>query len=846
MVAAVMAVPAQAVLQRTGPVEPSHGFPKWYQDATGLALEFCAPTTASDLVAGLCAVLPGIAPDGLDPNNLPEVFPGNFSLEHFYYLLTTTLPTSGLDKKSRLPVSGAGRFVFVNGLEATFNTPVPEAGQQITFNRWRARMDNLACSGNFTFYTPSRAPKTVAGVAGGRIADTEDIGIGPGFDGALTGSVGPFFLRATIPGGAASPLVRGADGKQYLSAGDLGSITGSLQTNPFKGSTLAYIPPEIRAMATTNYVMVVGPGVLSGNCASTEAAYAISNLQVLGRINSNPIPTRTNVDRATYRALDSNGDGVPDRFQIGGWAHAVQEVGRPEPVLGLSLNKGDPADAANTTPEVAMIKLGVAAPAAAPGTVATPRFIYFNGVVQPAVSGRISPAYTHAKVRTTTDSPATSVNVPLVDELRVVAANYNATTKVLTVTADSGALLGAATPAATSAGTFACSDPCLTLDNDGLPEKDAAGVAIDYKMKIAQGAKTALASITIPNVITAPAYVTVRSSAGGWDRQQVMYLGAAAGTAVFQPDSVSTQMNLPVLANVLANDVGVAAVPNLLICTAATGGTCGLPSAIATCIVGTASSSCTAQGGRLAIANNIVTYTPRANVGGIADSFYYQAATVLGGTLRQKVTVNIGALNGLPDARDDLGNAAVVGRPLTINVTANDFAVAGVDRATMRLTVQPFNQATGVPAPGSAVFVDDKLVFTPPAAGAWQMSYTFTDRVGMVADPGVVTVNAVGTEVITIQRARWTLPRAPNLGTLAVNGTDNIAQGQILQLWIPAAGTVGCTRPGNAAGGDVPIGQVVVGAGGAYDFGAIPLATRPTAVYVYSADFGGCTQVNVQ
>ena len=50
----------------------------------------------------------------------------------------------------------------------------------------------------------SRLDEIIGGI-GGRIADTEDIGIGPGFAGALTGSVGPFFLRATIPGGAASP-----------------------------------------------------------------------------------------------------------------------------------------------------------------------------------------------------------------------------------------------------------------------------------------------------------------------------------------------------------------------------------------------------------------------------------------------------------------------------------------------------------------------------------------------------------------------------------------------------------------------------------------------------------------
>jgi hypothetical protein len=124
----------------------------------------------------------------------------------------------------------------------------------------------------------------------------------------------------------------------------------------------------------------------------------------------------------------------------------------------------------------------------------------------------------------------------------------------------------------------------------------------------ATGAKSALATVAIPNVTTPPGFVTVRSSAGGWDRQQVMYLGAAAGTALFQPDSASTAMNLPAIIDVLANDIGVAPAPTLQICTTATGGTCGTPSATATCTVGTTTTSCTAQGGKLAIANNRVTY----------------------------------------------------------------------------------------------------------------------------------------------------------------------------------------------------------------------------------------------
>ena len=836
--------PAHAVLQRTGPVDPSHGFPAWYQDSNGLALEFCSPTEMVDLNAGICAILPAAPPAGL--TTLPEVFPDNFSLEHFYYLLDSVLTTAGLDKKTGTPVAGAGRFKFINGVEASFNSPTPEAGQHIAFNRWRVRVDNLACSGNFTFYTPSRLPKTIAAVAGGRIADTEDIGIGAGFDGALTGSVGPFLLRATTPGGTAAPFVAGADGKQYLSLGTQGAITGSTQTNPFQGSTLGYIPPEIRTMGATNYVMVVGPGITTGNCAATEAVYSTNNFSVFGRVNTAPIVSRSVTERATYRVVDSNADGTPDRFQVGAWASALQEVGRPLPVLALSLNKGDPADAVNATAELSMLSLPVAQAAPAPGTMATPKFIYFNGVIQPTVAGRVSPAYSHARIRTTTDSPPSIVNVPLVDELRVTAANYNANTKVLTVTADSGALLIAASPATQTAGTAVCSDPCLTLDNYGLPMTDASGLPIDYKMKIAATSKLSVATVSIPNVLSAPAFVTVRSSAGGWDRQQVMYLGAATGTAAFQSDAASTQMNLKVDVDVLANDIGVADKPNLMVCTASSGGTCAVPSATATCTVGTVTTSCTSAGGKLAIANNQINYTPRANFGGSTDKFYYQAATVLGGSQRQEVKINIGSLSGLPDARDDLGNSAVVGKPVTIDLVANDFAAGGINLDTLRITAVPCNMTIGQCVADSAVFPAGlgKLVFTPPFAGNWTMAYSFTDTLGVTADPGVVTVNALSSEVLTVTRALWKAGKAPALGTVSVNGTVNIAQGQTLQLRVPngATGASGCNAPLLGT----PIGSALVGANGAYDFGSIAQALRPATVYVYSPTFGACTQVTVQ
>ncbi|MCX7153039.1 MAG: hypothetical protein NT115_11080 [Proteobacteria bacterium] len=833
--------PAQAVLQRVGPVDPATGYPAWYQDANGMALELCAPTTQADLLTGICFLTPVEVPV------LPEVMPTQWSQEHFYYYTSVVMNVASATPGVTTPLK------VLMGLEASFTTATPQAGQQVTFARWRVMAPQaqagMACPGNFTVYSPHRAPKTIPLAAGARLFDTEDIGIGPDFNGALNGAVGPFAMRAATPGGIAAPFATGADGKKYLSAGDLGPITGSGLANPFyNGATVPAfaIPPEIRAMPKTNYFLVSGPGIASGNCATQEAVWSINDIAVIGRVNTTAIASRTNIDRATYRAVDSNADGTPDRFQIGAWANAVQEVNRPEPLVGLSLNKGDPADLVNSTPEVAMLKTPVVntAPVVA-GQVPTPKFNFFNGVIQPTVAGQPGPAYGYARVRTTTDVPATVVNVPLTDELRITSANYNATTKVLTVSADSGAFLSSPTPT-TQTATVGCSTPCLTLDTYGLPAATALGVAQDFKLKVATTSKFALGTVTLANVQVPPAFVTVRSSAGGIDSAQTMYLGAAAGTASFQPDTASIPMNVPAFVDVLANDIGVAAVPNLQVCTTGpTGGTCGVPSATVACTAGVASTSCTAQGGRLLINGNVITYSPPANRGGISDTFWYQAATVLGTTQRQLVTVNIGLLNGLPDARDDLGNTGVANLPLTIDVLANDFAPAGVDLATLRIVTNgdPFDTVTGAKAVGSAVFAGGKMVFTAPYAGNWNMFYTFNDRAGIVADQGVVAVTAIGAEVIT-PRAVWKAGKAPALGTVSVNGTVNIAQGQTLQLFSSTSAVAGCNAP-TATAGALNLGTTGVVAGGAFDFGAIPLAVKPLSVWVYSPAFGGCSQITV-
>ena len=167
--AVVLAQPALAVLQRVGPVDPATGYPAWYQDANGLAVELCIPTTQADLVAGICFVTPAEVPV------LPEVMPTNWSQEHFYYFTSAVMNVASATPGVTTP------HKVLTGVEASFNTPAPEAGQQITFARWRVQAPQanagMACAGTFTIYSPHRAPKIIPLAAGARLFDTEDIGI---------------------------------------------------------------------------------------------------------------------------------------------------------------------------------------------------------------------------------------------------------------------------------------------------------------------------------------------------------------------------------------------------------------------------------------------------------------------------------------------------------------------------------------------------------------------------------------------------------------------------------------------------------------------------------------------
>src|SRR4051812_11864098 len=181
---------ASAQLARFGPIDPTNGFPTWYQDTTGLTLDHCLPQSQAEMT---WCLLPPI-PNG----NPPEVFPTNWSIENFYADATAGGTQQGVGIKLVLDLESS----FANG----FNV-VP--GDQVVFARTRVKISPLPFNGTYTVYTPLGKFVFDNQLAGDRIFFTEDIGLaGVGdFSKALGGRMGPFLLPSATPGGQEVPPI---------------------------------------------------------------------------------------------------------------------------------------------------------------------------------------------------------------------------------------------------------------------------------------------------------------------------------------------------------------------------------------------------------------------------------------------------------------------------------------------------------------------------------------------------------------------------------------------------------------------------------------------------------------
>ncbi|MFL5290455.1 MAG: hypothetical protein ACJ79U_02965, partial [Myxococcales bacterium] len=276
--------PVHAALERVGPINPDPkvgSFPAWYQDKTGLAIEFCAPSTQAEVDGGYCNVLTGdVFP--------PEVFPTNFFDEHFYF-------AAGADLT---PASG-GKALLVLAVESAFNAGVAP-GEQITFSRIRIKMTNIPVTGTYRVIHPYGEDSfdMEAGSARG-IFSTDDVGIGAigDFSGALASRLGPFLLASDTPGGAElAPVAGPVPGKLY--------IADPARIGPVTGSALPEFTDSTGKLRNHNIFRIEGPAgsALGGVNAdgSTIDFIETTDFSLIGRVFTETMPGRVTVDRASY------------------------------------------------------------------------------------------------------------------------------------------------------------------------------------------------------------------------------------------------------------------------------------------------------------------------------------------------------------------------------------------------------------------------------------------------------------------------------------------------------------------------------------------------------------------
>lgn len=150
------------------------GFPAWYRDKKGVALDQCFTDAVSPDPGALGATL--CAP--LFPN--PVAFPGNWGPELFYS-----------SAAAQMTLAGGQPALLVLALEGSYTTVVPKVGDETVFSRIRVRARTLP-DGMYRVTHPYGVEVLYA--QNGKGVDwTRDIGFAPQmFDLSLNGDIAPF------------------------------------------------------------------------------------------------------------------------------------------------------------------------------------------------------------------------------------------------------------------------------------------------------------------------------------------------------------------------------------------------------------------------------------------------------------------------------------------------------------------------------------------------------------------------------------------------------------------------------------------------------------------------------
>jgi hypothetical protein len=510
LVLLAVALPAaHAGLARVGPISPANGYPAWYQDKTGVTVDFCSPLNASELAGGWCLLLTG-------DTTAPEVFPTSFFDEHFYW-------SAGANASV-----GTTKALLVMALEGAFGGGPVLAGDQMVFARLRIVVNPVPASGDYTVYTPFGKFDFPGLIAGGRLFFTEDIGLVPGdFTQALNGRIGPFLLPSAVPGGAEMPPLTAANPTPDTDPAHFG---GAFAPTTYPGTGKSYIADPARIGPITGSPLpdfVTAGGARNPNIFRVEGPGFVAettDFALSGRLFEGAIAGQLSVSRASYART-----ATTRKVDVYATAAPAAQPRIPASAAQASVPTTLAYFDAACTPTIDAFGLPGPPFSAPAGAVANQMIAagssYF-GQSQP-VTIPLEVCVRANAVNAAGQTVSTFIPVPLGDQVVISEALFDPTSQSLSVKATSSDQIVA-----------------QTLTVEGLGTIDAA-----------------TGRLLVNPILAPPETVTVLSSGRGINSLQ-MSTGAVAGGTVAVPvavnDTATTLEDTAVTITVLANDTGVA------------------------------------------------------------------------------------------------------------------------------------------------------------------------------------------------------------------------------------------------------------------------------------------------
>lgn len=249
---------SDAGLVAYGPMN-SAGFPAWFQDQTGLKLDFGLVLSQNELDKGYMLITSSNLPFG----TAPERYPDNFARDHYYWYCRGVINYTTLS-------GGPATAELLMAVKSTYPSNIV-AGQETVYGMVQVRMSYLPYRGTYTFVTPFDNIVLLNQPAGSTMVRAEM----PELSAILDDSrIGPFLLPSETPGGTELPPIY-SEGNLYIAdPARVGPVTGSVMP--------AYVSPVDGSTNDPNVFRIEGP---NGFVIETR------NFSLAGRRPANTPPT---------------------------------------------------------------------------------------------------------------------------------------------------------------------------------------------------------------------------------------------------------------------------------------------------------------------------------------------------------------------------------------------------------------------------------------------------------------------------------------------------------------------------------------------------------------------------